>query len=184
MQEHPKTSIIAPFFSRYPFVLQQSHLQVSKTHHEAETFRLSACVLSNTERQNPTDWRRAEQCGGEKEGPGRKMLLLVTRSLLCPHCQILASSPAQLAAWCDLQLFSQQRSAAQLFSGHYKIIPRSDWHGRAVCSQLPDLNICCNDTRGTMKIRDAPHRAEHFFFFKLQFDIHLAQCNPHHSSPF
>lgn len=120
--------------------------------------------LSNTERQKPPDWRRAEQCGGEKEGPGRKMLLLVTRSLLCPHCQILASSPAQLAAWCDLQLFSQQRSAAQLFSGHYKIIPRSDWHGRAVCSQLPDLNICCNDTRGTMKIRDAPHRAEHFFF--------------------
>lgn len=70
------------------FVLQQSHLKVSKN-----AFRLSVCVLSNTERQKPTDWRRAEQRGGEKEGPGRKMLL-VTRSLLCPHCQILATSPA------------------------------------------------------------------------------------------
>lgn len=105
-----------PRSSQSPFVLQQTHLQVSKTPSG------SLCVLSNAERQKPTAWRGDEQGGGEKEGPGRKMLL-VTRSLLCPpHPRSDINERSCLAGGSarDLQLFSLQRSAAQLFPRHYK----------------------------------------------------------------
>lgn len=86
----------------------------------------------------------------------------------------------------ELQLLWWRRSAAQLFPGHYQIIPHSDCHGSPVCSQMLDLNICHNATLLTMKISSRGMKL--IFFFpspEPQFDIHLARHrNPFCSSTF
>lgn len=124
------------------------------------------CVhVSSYKRDEPV-----ERCSRGKEESDRK-LSLATRSLLRPHCWILVSIPAQMAGWWDLQLFSQQRSAAQLFPSHYEIILHSDWHGSPACSQLLDLNICCNATMLTMTIRDGGMKQNSFFFFFLNCNL-------------
>lgn len=88
---------------------------------------------------------------------------LASRSLLCPHCWILVSSSCLAGLLVrSTAVLTAALSPAQLFPSHYEIILHSAWHGSPACSQLLDLNICCNATMLTMKIRDGGIELKNF----------------------